>query len=282
MVLIVRLRVILAALLLAVLLMSFTLDVRQGSSLEEPDAASTDKQQEVIKREDTTPIQPVQSYLPVWETGMSWTVQTQYFWSIPKEYYLEKNTTPVLKSKWQFEVTDQDNQEFHIDVRNDEFLDTWMELAVDKSNLSVTQATLHYVAHGQEQVMSEEYSGKGIIPYFAQLGEVPYQLPWFPLNESQELEYVKDIASSQEVFETTIFQSVHSTNDVSEVKAFLAPRLVNQIVIPQSDRFYIVENQEQNDLGLGYKLSQVWVSGLPWYLFSEDDYSISWLELSKS
>jgi len=224
---------------------------------------------------------PQQGYLPAWKVGTTWSIQTQYYWFMPKQVYVENDRTPIRQIQWQFEIVDEDSQQFFVRVKSPTIPTTWMELMIDKPTLSIRRSVLHYVERGTEQAIAESYSGQGMVPYFAQLGEVPYQLPLFPLNKPGIVEYQRDASTDTEIFATKIAQTVQTTDDVHQVQEFLAAKLLKPMVIPDSSQYFIVKTREQDGAEQDYELDQVWAENLPWYLFSADNYSTSWLELER-
>jgi hypothetical protein len=212
-----------------------------------------------------------QQFTPQWHPGQNWLIQTQYF-----QYY-QKNETqgnvPSQSIRWQFVVVREEPEQFVVEVRSPDIPpEVWMELFVNKITMSVERSVLHYVARDEPREIISEFPGQGMVPQFAQVGQAPCQMPYFPLEQQDSLTYQRDIEADEEVFEVTFQQQVQQFENPAIIRELVAARLPVYIEVPDVPRFFLVQTQQDEA-----QVEQVWAETLPWYFLSINTSSISWL-----
>ena len=67
-------------------------------------------------------------------------------------------------------------------------------------------------------------------------------MPLFPLDEPGLIEYERDIPAGDEIFEAKLVQIIEAADNIEQVRKFLTERLLEPIEIPDSPRYFIVQN----------------------------------------
>jgi len=210
-----------------------------------------------------------QEFFPRWEVGSTWQVQTQY------TQYQEMSQEPgQTTTQWNFEVVEQDERYFVVQVRNADDPEARIHLWVDRETMSLQQQSYQFQAQGQTQDMQGQFPGQGMVPQWAQIGPCPAEMPLFPVGQQAEQTYQRDLSGfEEEIFPIDISQQERWTDDPGNIQEYLAQFPHTEEIDVQAAPFYYIVESEYNVS----RVRQIWAQEVPWYLVSINDNSISWL-----
>ena len=207
-------------------------------------------------------------FIPRWKTGAAWEVQALYPVQMLK---VDLEEVPSYPIRWRFEVQEENTRTFILSVTSPDTEDR-MLLTLERETLSLKRAELYIGGGGKEQTIVTEYSGVGMVPDMKILGQVPYQLPLFPIEEEGVTEYERISDLGEERLRTVVRQEVRRIDDVSEVFELMPEYASETAMVPEARYYYLVTSIENND-----ETIQIWAQDVPWFIYSRTDSSTSWM-----
>lgn len=211
---------------------------------------------------------------PRWQSGDRWLVKSIYYHAEKASPYWSE---PLF---WQFEVKGEETLErktcLVIEAHGLPEVDEWGRLYLALPDFSPVLLEGHLMSHGQEKVVRSSFGGETPLPVMPRMTTIPFALPAFPIafpegdaRAAASRYVVKGQAASRGCIgvASEVEQRVETAGESG------GPGLPDLTgAVSHEGPLYRVILQAPRE-----KIVQYWAAGLPWFLYSEDETSRSWL-----
>jgi hypothetical protein len=214
------------------------------------------------------------SISPTWHAGDRWVVKSTYYHAEKASPYWSE---PLF---WQFEVKGQEMLEgkncMVIEAHGIPEVDEWGRLYLALPGMAPVLLEGHMRSHGEEKIVRTAFEGEKPLPVTPHISTIPFVLPAFPVavpeGDAASLSsrhIVKGhsasrgcIGSSSEIDQKVEAAGSPGAEGLPDLTGAVSP----------AGSLYRVTLQAPRE-----KITQYWAEDLPWFLYSEDGTSRSWL-----
>jgi hypothetical protein len=211
---------------------------------------------------------------PGWTAGDRWVVKSIY-------YHAEK-AVPYWSEPlfWQFEVKGQQMLEgkncLVIEAHGVPEVDEWGRLYLALPGLSPVLLEGHITSHGEEKIVRTPFEGEKPLPVTPHVTTIPFALPALPIvlpEEDAVSRSSRHIVKGNSASRGCIGSSLQVEQKVEAAGSAGAGKLpdLSGAVTPAGPLYRVTLEAPRE------KITQYWSEDLPWYLYSEDGTSRSWL-----
>jgi hypothetical protein len=230
---------------------------------------------------------PARSFTPRWEVGTTWAIRTQHLhmgfrdsrepvrWSEPVTFvYAVTGKKEEGGGRTSYTVKAAPRAA-------GSGLATTIALVADGGRIAVAAVETHHVRHGKDVAETIRYPAAS--PVFTESSIIPYDAPVFPLVVPSDIQASNLLALKRKyrrvedagglAFARTASQLVKTAGAVSSY-VDAGGRPVDFAVPVEASRVFPVQIEDETN---GQRVVQYWAEGQPWFLYSENGSSRSWL-----